>query len=458
MTSMSPSSSGSGPDPERASRRSRAALVVAGLIAALVVIAWMRGESSPSPSAPQSVAVAPMAEIANAPEVVASAASEPVMSTRPETVVDQVEVCDGFWVAADADGKPNQEAFDAKATRATYDTLAAALSALSASTSPRDQAAAAFLEAHRWASDKVRRDACREPGCARDVDLLDRPIDAGALDRLAQTAQATDDPQIYAWAYAVCAFVPRTPACLPIQPTQWARIDPGNAAPWLALAEEARQRKDAPGVADAMFHVGAAERYESRFGALTSAVIDRVPGGEANALGGYGAAVYVFGIEAATQPGWSAAMSYCAATELADANRSELCERIAVVLAEHADTALARGIGMGLAKRLGWSTERLRPLKERIDAEAELATARASSPASSGDDSCRSIQAQVEHLRDLGHYGELAARERAFDASGSTVSQLAAKYRQRVAAAEPQAGREAAASAAAAGTTASSSR
>lgn len=461
MTSMSPSSSESDPGPERSSRRARAALVVAALIAALmagvVVVAWMRGESTPTPSAPENVAAVPAAEIANAPEVVETAASEPVASSRPEAVADQVEVCEGFWIAADADGKPNQEALDAKATRATYDTLGEALSALAASASPRDQAAAAFLEAHLWASDKIRRDACRDTNCVRDVDLLNRPIDAGALDRLAQAAQLTDDPQIYAWAYVACGFVAPAPACLPIQATQWARIDPGNAAPWLALVEEAGRRKDAPGLADAMFHVGAADRYESRFGALTSAVIDRVPGGEANALGGYGAAAYVIGIEAA-QPGWSAAMSYCAAKELADANRSELCERIAVVLAEHADTALGRGMGMSLAKRLGWSIERLRPLTERIDAEAELAAAGASPLASSGDDSCHAIQRRLEQVRDLGHYGELAARERAFDASGSTVSQLAARYRHRVAAARRQAEREAAASAAAAGTTASASR
>lgn len=455
---MSPSSSGSGPDPERTPRRSRAALVVAVLTGALtvgvVLVAWMRGENTPSATAPESVAAAPVAEIANAPEVVATAASEPVASSRPEAVADQVEICEGFWVAADADGKPNQEAFEAKANQALRDALVAARAALSTSASPRDRAASAFLDAR----DKIQRDACRDPSCARDVDPLNIPIDAGALDRLVQAAQVTDDAQIYAWAYAACRFVARTPACLPIQAAQWARIDPGNAVPWLALAEEARQRKDAPGEADAMFHVGAADRYQSHFGALTAAVIDRVPGGEANTVGGFGAAVYVIGIEAATQPGWSAAISYCGAKELADANRSELCERIAVVLAEHADTALARSMGLSLAKRLGWSTERLRPLTERIDAEAELAAASASPPASSGDDGCRSIQAQFEQIRDLGHYGELAVRERAFDASGSTVAQLAAKHRQRVAAAQRQAEREAAASAAAGDTPASASR
>ena len=436
----------------------RAALVVAVLIAALtvgvVLVAWMHGETTPSPTAPQSVAAAPVAEIANAPEVVAITASEPVASSRPEAVADQVEVCEDFWVAADADGKPNQKAFDAKANRALRDALVAARAALSASASPRDQAAVAFLDAR----DKTQRDACRDSSCARDVDPLNIPIDAGALDRLTQAAQVTDDAQIYAWAYAACRFAARTPACLPIQAAQWARIDPGNAVPWLALAEEARQRKDAPGEADAMFHVGAADRYQAHFGALTAAIIDRVPGGEANTVGGFGAAVYVIGIEAATQPGWSAAISYCGAKELADANRSELCERIAVVLAEHADTALGRGMGLSLAKRLGWSTERLRPLTERIDAESGLAVAAAPPPALSGVESCRPLQVQFEQVRDLGRYGELAARERAIEASGLTLSQLGARYRQWLAAARLQAEREAAASAPAVGTAASASR
>ena len=78
------------------------------------------------------------------------------------------------------------------------------------------------------------------------------------------------------------------------------------------------------------------------------------PQGDADLLGTWDMAVEAMGIDAAAPFPLLAAMPYCRAGELVDANRRETCDGIAKVFAERSGTRSERSIGIGMGKRLGW--------------------------------------------------------------------------------------------------------
>ena len=125
------------------------------------------------------------------------------------------------------------------------------------------------------------------------------------------------------------------------------------------------------------------------------------------------------------------ATRFCSARNLADANRHELCDGVASLLAERSGTLLERNIGMSLGRRVGWSRERIAVLEEERDAQFGALAQAAPAPVASG--SCTQMRRGLDYFRNLGTYGEVEMARRAIARSGMPISVLAANYQRDVA-------------------------
>jgi hypothetical protein len=399
---------------------------IAGIVvAAIAGGAWIFYAADREPATlvvapPSAPPVAPVSnpEPASAPEAV-------VVETEAAPAGDEVQMCGGEWVKIGADGEVDKEAAEASTKRAIEATRQATIAAMEASVDQRAQAAAHFFQmsitVNRAAADKV----------ARGADLMQAFFDAGPdahRDALVRLAQDSTDPQVYAWAYLACHRAdPRAlGSCQLINAEQWARLDSSNAAPWLILAGEADRRHDASGVDDAMYHVASAERLDSGWGRLTSAVIEHVPPDEAHLAGAVGLAVEAIGIDAATFFDYQTGARYCNARNAVDANRRETCERVAELFVDRSSTLMERAIGAGMARRLAWPTERLEAISRERAALLGVSTHDALQiDASHG---CAEIRALLERFHETGTRGEVVSLQQAAAASGKSYEQLATDY------------------------------
>ncbi len=379
-------------------------------VAAIVVavgVAWIafKGEGEPTEVAVPPPASPTIAIDLPASSAAAASAPEPAVLGEASPADDEVQMCGGEWVKTGADGEVVKEEAEAFERRALEATKQPTLAVMEASGDERVQAAARFyqagVEAHREA--------------------------------LVHLAQGSTDPQVYAWAYQACrrADPSAQGSCQLVSIEQWARLDPSNAMPWLALAREAELRHDATALDDAMFHVASAERLDIGWGQLPSALVEHVPSGDENLVGALGLAIEAIGAEAAEAVAYSTAMKYCSANELADANRRENCERVAELLIDRSTMLVERKMGAALGKRLGWPPERLESLRKEHD--ALFGTAVHDTVRIDGTRSCADLRRELERIRDVARNGEIATARLALEASGKTSEQIAVDYRQDLA-------------------------
>ncbi|HWK83055.1 MAG TPA: hypothetical protein VNS61_04905 [Caldimonas sp.] len=347
------------------------------------------------------------------PVAIDAPASSAAPASTPEVAVvdeashadDEVQMCGGEWVKTGADGEVIKEEAEAFERRALEATKRPALEAMEASGDERVQAAAHFFQSNV----------------------------EGHREALVRFAQATTDPQVYAWAVQACrrADALAQGSCQLVSAEQWARLDPTNAIPWLTLAREAEQHHEATALDDAMFHVASAERVDAGWGQLPSAVIEHVPSGEAHLVGALALAIEAIGIDAAGTVDYQAAFKYCNAAGLADANRRETCERVAELFVHRSTTLLEDGLGTGLGKRLGWPSERLESLRREHEALFEAVVHE--TMRIDGTQGCADLRRELERIRNVARYGEIGTARLALEASGKTFEQVAVDYRQDVA-------------------------
>jgi len=343
------------------------------------------------------------------------------VETRPEPAAvalaggdDEIQLCGGHWVKAGPDGKPAEEALRAFTAKAYDEVSRGALSLMAASSSPRVQAAAHYYLAGQKRLEQEGRKA-----------ELDTHREA-----LARMALVTDDAQVYAWAYQACRTDVTAVAgtCMQINAAQWARMDPDNAEPWLAVADEARRRRDDAALDDAMYHVAAAERHQSGWVVVAAIVADHAPQDERSIIGSEIAVGQAIGTESHLAS-WQGVFEYCGVKATADPNRRETCERVAALLVERSNTLVARSMGVGIGRRLGWSGERLNALADQRDAESMAERLRAGDPPQDDLMSCTAMRAHIERIRAVAEFGEIETLRRDVEASGQSVATLAAQSR-----------------------------
>jgi len=397
------------------------ALAIVVLVLLLVYVAE-RGAGSALES------IAPKAEDARA--AVALAGLAPTPELPPHDGRDAANA-DNCGIETPTPGASEDEA-DAIADRQRDEAVQAMLAALETRSEPRARAAALYFRAARDRVDSVVIGACKERPGACSEERQRREGDSEATEALARLAVSSSDPQVYAWAHRSCVEVPRASAgtCLMVNARQWARLDPANAAPWFAVAEEARSRKDAAGLDDAMFHVASAEVHDPGWGRATAEMIAAAPQASERAVGTWLAALTAISYESLSLPSFQDASRYCEARALANANRRDICDKIATLLADRSTTLLGRVSGIALGKRLDWPAARLAAAEQERD--AAYALHRRDEPQAGEPTRCANVRRDLAGFIEIGRLGEVEALKRRIAATGESLDALAAENRRFV--------------------------
>jgi hypothetical protein len=237
------------------------------------------------------------------------------------------------------------------------------------------------------------------------LNIDDMRTPAGRIDAVVQQAAATSDARVYAFAYGLChSSLERTASCRSLSAAAWARIDPGNGAPWLEALGQARAQGDAAGAQDAMSHLASASRFDTYAFAPIGAIASRGLENEANLTAASEMTVQMLGQSAAPLPPYQALTQAC--SDKAAGNEAVLrqCLAISDVMFDHSDTLIARAIG-GATLYLATGDASRRDL---FHAE-QLAFSRHWSPAT-GFSECKTLREQAKRLLRSAQIGEVEAQ------------------------------------------------
>ena len=319
---------------------------------------------------------------------------------------DEVEVCGLGWVQAQADGTVDPKLLE-HVSRAN-EARARIVASLGADKSELSRAAALWLS------------------------MIDAGADADQVrDALAQAVVSSTDPQAYALAFNVCrSSRPSQGACQMLSASQWARLDPGNATPWLTLLSEAKARKDRAAEDEALYRIGTAQRSELGFFAAPGLAANAAASDDLSVLAAWSVAVEMIGYASAwSVPGYQHVVTACKGGALNDTHRRQTCSAIADVLTDRSDSFIDRMMGVAIGKQLG------RPAERREWQSDEYAAYIESFGASSvGRQSlaCADLRRGLAHFRRNAALGELGALREWVAQSGKKSEDFArdAKARQ----------------------------
>jgi hypothetical protein len=247
------------------------------------------------------------------------------------------------------------------------------------------------------------------------------------IDTLARLAVASQDPLVYAIALEGCKGWTDGDAasCGLLSIAQWVRLDPDNAQPWLELAAQAQQQHDADAEVEAMRRAAGAHRSDAHAGLLAS-LVDRALDIQTPLLQRTLAASASWSIQASWgPPQTSQAYVYCAVDIDADPARRDTCEAIAETLSYSSTSVTDLGVGLAIAKKLGWPAQRLQALQQEHDAINEAGGA----PLTGADFSCEAVDRMQAWIRQLGTRGERQAMRDVLARSGRSVEEWSAQYR-----------------------------
>ena len=359
------------------------------LLALLLWALWPAagaGDSAPkfaslavSPLRAMFSAVPPQPSVPTAP----GSAIPPGLDAERSDAGEQMQLCGGAWVKVGSDGTLDQADLER---------------------------AARLPEVRQRILAAMRADAS---DAARAVSLWVVMLSAGEdarvwRDALVQRAVSGNDPSTYALAFNSCGRDQRTEGfCAMLSAAQWARLDPENTGPWLAILADAKQRKDRAAENEALHRLATAHRSELGTFTLPGLVVNAAPDDDVAVLAAWAMATEMIGAAAAWgMPGYQHVMEACKGTALRDANRRQTCAGIAEVFSEHSDTVLERMFGAHIGEQAGWPTGR----SERLRAEyaaymASLMAANASGEGQPGI-GCAALRRDLDGLRRRARLGE----------------------------------------------------
>lgn len=365
--------------------RWRVILTIVG-VATLLVTLWLSYQRELWTAQEVVVAVAPRlaapASAASAPRRVtwvAPAASLPAVA-RPAPPARSLELCGTATVAPGDAGVPDEATAQALERRAR-------------------EKVARWLAGMQTSGDERARAAGWLLGLARDgVELRDR---------LATLAAASRDPLVQAYALRACRGESAgSSACQALSPQNWARLETDNGAAWLAVAAD--PRVEPAGQLEALQQAARASRYDTHAAALHALVQAAAPAG-INDFDRLTMARDVSGARA-DWLGTEALRVHCSATAVDDTSRAQVCDRIAELLATHAqavpDLLQAREIGL----RLDWPEKKLDALRDEADA---LVAFERRSFESGEPLTCAALARHNAFFADVGRLGEVAALRQA---------------------------------------------
>lgn len=251
------------------------------------------------------------------------------------------------------------------------------------------------------------------------------------IDQLVRLATVSMDAAVYRIALEACqgSTGDATSACALLSLAQWARLEPDNVQPWLALAAEAQQRQDGDAQAQALRRAAFARRSETYAGLLPT-LVDRALGTGAPSLGRTLAVSASWGVQAAWVDSHSEqAYAYCTGDGGVAAERLDTCEALAQTLAYRSASLADLGIGLAIGTSLGWPAPRLLALQQQQDAAAEANGLHVVGV----DLSCEAIDRMQDWMRQLGAGGELQTLRDVLARSGRSIEDWSAQHRRNVA-------------------------
>lgn len=359
------------------------------------------------------------------PELAAAAstadAAGPIAEAATGHGADQVEVCGGAWVTPEPDGSLDWAAVTTnEASQAAM--RARVVASLQSSPDAFAQASALvegelFVDREHHAATLFGNSRCLDPVCefseaaAADV--------AQARDHLARMAVSSTDPRLYALALDICALAKpgSEGTCQLLNPRQWAKLEPGNAAPWLMMLESASNAGNEAGIDEALHQIASATHNDRHATDVARAVIAAMPDDDASLPDAVRVGLVSFGNSGVYRP--TAAMlplvKACNGEALRDANRAQTCDGVAELLVERSDSLLARVVGTNMGKRLGWPTERIERLRGEITAWSQDSAA---DILDFGDASCLSLRRTVDHIARRARLSETGSMRQWIAASG----------------------------------------
>jgi hypothetical protein len=371
---------------------------------------------------------------AGTPEPESAPALAPVTPSNATSDAGLVEVCGLGWVEKKADTDPIDSA------------VLAAIPGIEAATD-------ALVERLRQSPDAFARAA----GIVAAMAVASAAAGEALPDQLAQQATASADARLYALAFRSCGRTPAAGSCALLSAAQWARLDDGNGEPWLFVLDEAAARGDRAMVDEALYRVASAARFDDRSYAIAGPIAALAGSSAAEIMAAQVLAADAINRAAGLSPPWLRLIQACRGVALGDANRRQVCERIATTLAERADSTLVTMIGTGIGRQLGWPFERIVAVRALSVAAADSWSALPGAhPLSLGlSYGCDGARGLLAHLGRLAEVGELQAARDWMTASGKPVEYFlatasAAEARSSTAEAEDQARRSVAATASAA--------
>jgi hypothetical protein len=266
---------------------------------------------------------------------------------------------------------------------------------------------------HRWEAALLDSSDSR----ARAIGLVIRrteSVRAGSIvqaeesrDELVQLAAGSSDPAVYAIAFGLCRMpfpgASTAGACQRISLSEWTRLDPDNAVPWILAAQAARTRNDTQAETDAFARAADTHRIDNYSDSLLSFGLTEVPRditpAEKTSL-----AVELVGYEAAWGgPELSEISRFCAADALRRDETHKECNSVAELLVNHGSTLINFSFGTRIGERVGWPSERLQGLSQERDALIELGTDEEQGW------SCEKVHRVNEFIEKRAQLGELAA-------------------------------------------------
>ena len=291
----------------------------------------------------------------------------------------------------------------------------------------------AAIEAEPSAYDQAAVDRCGDDhAClqaASDASLSPYAAGIPAGEEIAKMASTTRDPMVYAAAMQACGklgSVPQPPSCRMISARQWARLDPSNTVAWLQVADEASSKKDAAGVADALYHVTTAKNGQLYTGAVATLAEPYMAG-----VTGYQKMdldmLAISAFSGWSLPAYLPVSNFCAASQLTDSNRRQTCDAIARKFTENSTTLIELRIGMRIAERLGWPAGQLAQVREHADATYQAAQNEIDLEQPW---SCLAIERAHRHWMQMAKLGEVGAARAAIAASGKSEATWAAEMRE----------------------------
>jgi hypothetical protein len=294
---------------------------------------------------------------------------------------------------------------------------------------PRQKAKGLYMQARlvqlvSLESEAIAYHDCKgDIGCSGRSDEIQKQQRVAAAEPLISLALAGRDPDIYAAASYACNLATNG-SCAAIT-SRWAAVDPDNAAAWAIVASAATTRDDVETRDHALRQAAAAGKYDLRFPSMAALTdVDFVKAQPILMQAQIGN--HAFGLLASAALVQSSAMTNLCLRSSLDEARKALCGTLAEKMLAANNDVLGLSVAIAVGEKIGWNAARMQELRnekslvmgllhEMMDVKNPY--------------SCENLTKHNQWLQRTLAHGERGMAREKIAASGKSLAELAAHYR-----------------------------